>query len=148
MNKLGEKGLHTAASKSKMRADKNREHEINELRGENERLKAELATLRAQGASTSKLDAKIQANERGIQDKQTPMKPTPKKRAKDEDDEDAEEKTPVKKKRATKAKKEEDGGEETKPAKKSRARKVKKEEDDEVRVHFLRELVHLRPISS
>jgi hypothetical protein len=137
MNVLGEKGLRTPVSKAKIREDKkNREHVINELKAENERVKAELAALRAQGASTSKLDAKIEANERDIQDKQTPKKAAPKKRVKDNDDEDVEEKKPAKKKRATKAKKEEGSDEETKPARKSRAKKVKKEEDEEVRVHF------------
>jgi hypothetical protein len=132
MNKLGETGLRTAASKKKMREDKKaQDNEIKELEAQVAALAAERDVLAANGSSTKEIDAKMDiAKERLEAAEKTPADKTPaRKGAKAE----TEEKKPVKRKRVSKAKKEADTDdeEEVMPAKKSRAKKVKKEEADE-----------------
>ncbi|KAH7390222.1 hypothetical protein BKA64DRAFT_117823 [Cadophora sp. MPI-SDFR-AT-0126] len=133
MNVLGVAGLHTKESKKRMKDEKKARNE------EVDNLKAQLASLREEKANGggSDVDAKIVAVQVDLDEllsAQTPA--TGKKRAKNEAE--AEEGTPVKKKRATKKKAkvedDEEDAEDVKPTKsaaKSRVKNVKKEEENE-----------------
>ncbi|KAF4632762.1 hypothetical protein G7Y89_g5362 [Cudoniella acicularis] len=135
MNKLGESGLRTAASKKRMREEqKNRDLELKEMQEKLAAVTAERDALLESGHSATKLNAQIEKIQNELEDhKAGKTKPAAKKRAKAEsDDEGHEEKKPAKKKRATKAKKEDDGNEEAvKPARKPRAKKAVKKEENE-----------------
>ncbi|KAL2062325.1 hypothetical protein VTL71DRAFT_6591 [Oculimacula yallundae] len=132
MNVLGTAGLRTKESKKKTR-DEQKEKAQNE---EIEALKAQIASLKSGKSSedNSDIEAKLAAAQADLDKHLAKATPGGKKRVKDESD--AEEGSPVKKKRATKkkVKAEEEGDddedENVKPAPKSRAKKVKKEDDD------------------
>ncbi|KAH8660782.1 poly polymerase and DNA-ligase Zn-finger region-domain-containing protein [Tricladium varicosporioides] len=132
MNKLGETGLRTAASKKKMREEqKNRALEIEELKEKIVAATTERDELLAAGKSATKVNKRLNKIQKELDDYEAAdkLKTPTKKRVKGDVDEDEEEK-PAKKKRATKAKKEEDGdGEDVKPTKKARAKKIVKKED-------------------
>ncbi|KAK0105767.1 hypothetical protein ONS95_004286 [Cadophora gregata] len=137
MNVLGAVGMRTKENVRKAREDKKaRNQEIEDL-------KAQVAALQAEKAAggDSAHDAKVAAAQADLEEHINASTPAAgKKRARNEAE--AEEGTPVKKKRATKKKvkakteddEEESEGKDVKPAKpaaKSRAKKVKKEEEDD-----------------
>lgn len=142
MNKLGESGLRTPATKKRMREEqKQRTKEIKDLEEKAASLAAERSTLLQNGGSGSDLDEEIAKLKSELEIKSEAKPVTGIKRVKDEaDEEEFEKKKPAKKKRATGVKKEESDDEEAvKPVKKSRGKKAAKavkQEDEGVRVHL------------
>ena len=146
MNRLGEQGLRTAENVKKMRQEKkDRTNEIKELEAKLAAVTAERDALLQGGGNVAQLNAQVGAVQSEIEDKKTPKKkPAGKKRIKDDSDDDGDGafETPVKKKRAAKAKKEDgasivkDEGESpvTAPKKRAPRKKVVKKEEEEAEI--------------
>jgi len=75
MNKLGEKGIRSKETKQKMASETRQgKHEIAELKGEVERLQAQIAELQSGGGSAKKLEAELADVEDRIEEKSAEKK--------------------------------------------------------------------------